>query len=333
MSRLQLLLGRLGTGRGDGGGRRLAGRGVDRGDGRSRRSTLRGTDRCDRGGGRSAGGSARRDLTGSLGGSSRCVLASLAGRARGAGSRRGGDRRERRCAGRNRHKAGAGAVGGRAEGSLRLLGSEAKLVQGVVVVVTETGVRVVGGLGVVVAGGRGGGAVSAGSLVLDIGTCKTSGVLAGKSGELVTLATLGNGNAVLVEPLLDLAVRPALKELVREALLGVRGLLGGRVVLLVGFLSSNVGVTTDGGDERVTVAGLGNRDATLVAPGLQIRVRPLSVEPVAGVGGGLAGLVRSGLVVGADGGEKRVASARARVGDSVVVAERLELRLGPAGGC
>lgn len=157
-------------------------------------------------------------------------------------------------------------------------------------------------------------------------------MLAGKSGELVALATLGNRDAVLVEPLLDLAVRPALEKLVREALLCVRSLLGGGVVLLVGFLSSNVRVTTDGGNERVAVAGLRNGNATLVAPGLQVRVGPLSVEPVTRVGGGLAGLVRSGLVVGADSGEERVASARARIGDSVVVAERLELRVGPAGG-
>jgi hypothetical protein len=158
-------------------------------------------------------------------------------------------------------------------------------------------------------------------------------VLACESGELVAFAALGNGDAVLVEPLLDLAVRPAVEKLVGEALLGVGSLLGGGVVLLVGFLSSNVRVTTDGGDERVTVAGLRDRDATLVAPGLQVRVRPLRVEPVARVSSGLAGLVRSGLVVGADSGEKRVASARARVGDAVVVAERLELGVGPAGGC
>jgi hypothetical protein len=158
-------------------------------------------------------------------------------------------------------------------------------------------------------------------------------VLAGESSELVTLAALRNGDAVLVEPLLDLAVRPTLEELVGKALLGVGSLLGSGVVLLVGFLRSNVRVTTDGSNERVAVAGLRNRNAALVAPGLQVRVRPLRVEPVAWVGGGLAGLVRSGLVVGADGGEKRVASARARVGNTVVVAESLELRVGPTGEC
>ena len=97
-------------------------------------------------------------------------------------------------------------------------------------------------------------------------------MLAGQSGELVALAALGNGDAVLVEPLLDLAIRPALKKLVGKALLGIGSLLRIRVVLLVGFLSSNVRVTTDRGNESVTVAGLGNGNATLVAPGLQVRI-------------------------------------------------------------
>ena len=158
-------------------------------------------------------------------------------------------------------------------------------------------------------------------------------MLACQSGELVTLAALGNGDAVLVEPLLDLAVRPALEKLVGKALLGVGSLLGGGVVLLVGPLSSNVRVTTDGGDERVAVAGLRDGDATLVAPSLQVRVGPLSVEPLARVGSGLAGLVCHGLVVGAGSREQRVASAGLGVGDTVVVKERLELRISPAKFC
>jgi hypothetical protein len=158
-------------------------------------------------------------------------------------------------------------------------------------------------------------------------------VLASKSGELVALATLGNGDAVLVEPLLDLAVRPALEKLIGKALGCGRCLLGGGVVPLVGFLSSNVRVATDGGDEGVAVAGLGNGDTTLITPGLQVRVRPLSVEPLAGVGSGLAGLVCGRLVVGADSGEERVASARLGVGNAVVVKERLELRRSPAVMC
>lgn len=158
-------------------------------------------------------------------------------------------------------------------------------------------------------------------------------MLTGKSGELVALATLGNGDAVLVEPLLDLAVRPAVEELVGKALLCVLCLVGGGVVLAVGFLSSNVRVTTNGGNEGVTVAGLRDGDTALVEPGLQVRVRPLRVEPVTRVRGGLAGLVCRRLVVGANSGEKRVASAGLGVGDAVVVKESLELRVGPTGGC
>ena len=158
-------------------------------------------------------------------------------------------------------------------------------------------------------------------------------MLASESSKLVALTTLRNGNAVLVEPLLDLAVRPAVEKLVGKALLGRGGLLGGGVVLLVGLLSSNVRVTTDGGNERVAVAGLRDGNATLVAPSLQVRVGPLSVEPLARVGGGLAGLVCHGLVVGAGSREQRVASAGLGVGDAVVVKERLELRISPARKC
>lgn len=289
-----------------------------------------GSDGGSRGGaGRSAGG----DLAGSLGGGSRSVLAGLAGRARGAGGGGGGNGGERRSAGRSSDEAGASLDGGRAERRLGLGGSEAELVQGVVVVVTEARVGVVGGLGEIVAGRRGGSTVCAGSLVLSVGACEAGRVLAGKSSELVALATLGNGDAVLVEPLLDLAVRPAVEELVGKALLGVLGLVGGGVVLAVGFLSSNVRVTTDGGNEGVAVAGLRDGDTALIEPGLQVRVRPLRVEPVAGVSGGLAGLVCRGLVVGADGGEERVASAGLGVGNAVVVKESLELRVGPTSGC
>lgn len=289
-----------------------------------------GSDRRSRGcAGRCAGG----DLAGSLGGGGRGVLAGLAGRAGGTGSRLGGNGGKRRGAGRSSGKARAGLDRSGAQGSLGLLGSEAELVQGVVVVVAEAGVRVVGGLGEVVTGRRGGGAVSAGSLVLGVGACEAGGVLASKSSKLVALAALRNGNTVLVEPLLDLAVRPAVEELVGKALLSVLGLVGSRVVLLVGFLSGNVRVTTDGGNERVAVASLRDGNAALITPGLQVRVGPLRVEPVTRVSGGLTGLVCRGLVVGANSGEERVAGARAGVGDAVVVAESLELRFGPAGEC
>lgn len=128
-------------------------------------------------------------------------------------------------------------------------------------------------------------------------------MLAGESGELVALATLGDGDAVLVQPLLDLAVRPAVEELVGEALLGSGGLRRDGVVTLVGFLGGNVRVTADRGDELVAAAGLRGRNAALVEPGLQVRIGPLGVEPVTRIAGGLTGLVRRRLVVGAGGVE------------------------------
>ena len=315
--------------------------GAGRGNRRSGRRARGGADGCNGRGRGSAGGCTGRNLASSLGSSGRSVLSSLASRAGSAGSRLGGNGSERRSVGRGgdgagrgdrggRDSAGAGTDRGRAERSLSLLGSEAELVQSVVVVVAETSIGVVSSLSVVVAGRRGGSTVSAGSLVLNVVARKTGRVLASESSKLVALATLGNGDAVLVEPLLDLAVRPAVEKLVGKALLSRGGLLGGGVVLLVGLLSSNVRVTTDGSDQRVTVAGLGNGNATLIAPGLQVRVGPLGVEPLAGVGGGLAGLVCHGLVVGAGSREQRVASAGLGVGNAVVVEEGLELRLSPA---
>ena len=327
---LQLLLGARGS-------RAGAGRG-NRGSGRRARG---GADGCNGRGRGGAGGCTGRDLASSLGGSGRSVLSSLASRAGSTGSRLGCNGSERGGVGRGRDGAGRGDRGGRdstgastgrgrAERGLSLLRSEAELVQSVVVVVAETSVGVVSSLSVVVAGRGGGSAVSAGSLVLDVVARKTSRVLASESSKLVTLATLGNGDAVLVEPLLDLAVRPAVKKLVGKALLSRGGLLGGRIVPLVGLLSSDVRVATDGSDERVTVAGLRDGNTTLIAPSLQVRVGPLSVEPRARVGSGLAGLVCHGLVVGADSREQRVTSARLGVGDAVVVEEGLELRLSPA---
>lgn len=71
-------------------------------------------------------------------------------------------------------------------------------------------------------------------------------------------------------------------------------------------------------------------DAALVEPGLQVRLRPRGVKPVARIAESLAGLVRNGLIVRADGLEERVASARSGVRNAMVVKEGLELRLGPS---
>ena len=87
------------------------------------------------------------------------------------------------------------------------------------------------------------------------------------------------------------------------------------------------------GDELVAGAWLWDGHTALVEPGLEVRVRPRVVEPVAGVGGSLASLLRDFVVVGARSGEKRVASARVGVGNVVLVEKGLELRLGPAVIC
>lgn len=296
---LQLLLSGLGTSRGAGGSRL------------GRR--------------RSVGG----DLPGGRSSSSGTVLTSLASRAGSTRSRLGSKGSEGRSAGRGRDGARTGLNRGRAERCLGLLRSETELVQGVVVVVAEAAVSIVGSLGIVVTGRRGGSSVSVGSLVLGISACDTSRVLASESDELVALASLRNRDAVLVEPLLNLAVRPALEELVRKALLSGSSLVRSRVVAPVGLLGGDVGVAADGSNELVTRVGLRSGDSALIEPCLQVRGGPLRVEPVTGVGNGLAGLVCRRLVVGADSVEERVASAGARVGNAVVVEECLELRLGP----
>lgn len=156
-------------------------------------------------------------------------------------------------------------------------------------------------------------------------------MLAGQRDELVTLTALGDLEAVLVGPLLDLAVAPALQQGVAQGSLSSAGRLRGRCVLGGGAVRGDLSVAADAGDELVAVAGLWDRDAALIEPGLEVRVRPGLVEPVAGVAGGLADLGGDGLVVGAGGGQERVASARRWVRDVVVVEESLELGLGPAG--
>jgi hypothetical protein len=79
----------------------------------------------------------------------------------------------------------------------------------------------------------------------------------------VTVVGLGNVVAALVEPSLEVRVRPGSVEPVTGVVGGLLGLLGGGLV-----------VVTDGGKKRVTLAGLGNRDAVLVGEGLKLRIRP-----------------------------------------------------------
>lgn len=83
----------------------------------------------------------------------------------------------------------------------------------------EATVGVAGGLGIVVAGRRGGSTVRGLSLALCIVARELSRVLAGESDELVAFAALRNLDAILVGPLLDLAVAPAIEKLVAQGLL------------------------------------------------------------------------------------------------------------------
>jgi hypothetical protein len=155
-------------------------------------------------------------------------------------------------------------------------------------------------------------------------------VFAGKSKELVALGTLGNLDTVAVSPLLDLAVGPRVEKSVAKARLSGGG---GRRDLSVGALGVQAGETrlaAEAGNERVAGGGLGNVVATLIEPSLDVRVRPRRVEPVTGVGGGLAKLVGGGLVVLADGLEERVTLAGLGNGNAVLVGESLELRVGPS---
>jgi hypothetical protein len=156
-------------------------------------------------------------------------------------------------------------------------------------------------------------------------------VLASESDELVALATLRDLDSVLVGPLLDLAVTPAVQEGITEGSLGGLSSGGGGVVLGSGAVRSDLSVAADRRDQLVASAGLRHGNAALIEPGLEVGVRPGLVEPVTRVGSGLAGLVGNGLVVGAGSLEERVAAARGWVGDVVVVEESLELRLSPAG--
>lgn len=159
-------------------------------------------------------------------------------------------------------------------------------------------------------------------------------MLAGQGNHLVALATLWDLEAVLVGPLLDLAVAPALQQSVAQRSLSRSSRLGGGSVLVSGGVGADLAVAAHARDELVAGAGLWGGDATLVEPLLEVRVGPGLVEPVAGIAGGLANLVGDGLVVGAGGLQKRVASAWRWVRDAMVVEEGLQLRLSPAGkGC
>lgn len=193
--------------------------------------------------------------------------------------------------------------------------------------------KAVGGLGSSAVDVGSGSAVGRGSSGGCGVTIKTSTVLAGKSDQLVTLGALGNLDAVLVGPLLDLRVRPRVQKGIAQTLLSSGGGSRGLGVNTLGVLAREAGLAAEVGDERVTGRGLRDVVATLIEPRLEVRVGPGSVKPVTGVVGGLRSLLGDRLVVLANGLQKRVALAGLRDGNAVLVSEGLQLRLGPAITC
>ena len=125
-------------------------------------------------------------------------------------------------------------------------------------------------------------------------------MLAGKSDQLVTLGALGNLDAVLVGPLLDLGVGPRLEKSIAQALLSGSGGSRGLGVNTLSVLAREAGLAAEVGDERVTGRGLRDVIATLIEPSLEVRVGPGSVKPVTGVVGSLRSLLGDGLIVLAD---------------------------------
>lgn len=96
----------------------------------------------------------------------------------------------------------------------------------------------------------------------------TLGVQTGKTGlaadagnERIAGRWLGNGVAALIEPSLEVRVRPRLVKPVTGVVGSLLGLLGGGLV-----------VVADSGEERIALAGLGNGDALLVGESLKLGV-------------------------------------------------------------
>lgn len=262
---------------------------------------------------------------GQAGGRGGCGVASVLGQAGGGlGSRNAGGRRVARSR-------GAGDGGDGAQAGLGIIRSETDLVESEVVVVAKATVGRVGLLSKPVAGAGSGGTVSGGSRGSGVASSSLSGVLAGESNELVTLAALWDLEAVLVGPLLDLAVRPALQKSVTQRSLSGSSRLGGSSVFGSSGIRANLAIAAHAGDELVAVGWLRGWDAALIEPLLEVGVGPRLVEPVTWVGSGLANLVRDGLVVRSSSVQERIAVARRRVRNAVVVEERLQLGLGPSG--
>lgn len=139
-------------------------------------------------------------------------------------------------------------------------------------------------------------------------------------------------DCVLVTELLQLRLAPGIDDLVGERGVSGVGACGSGVLLV---LQSEVGearVATNRGNQLVTlqiskrqsktsqisfkgfpyVRDLRGRDTIGIQPFLEVRLGPGVVEPVTRVRGGLAHLLRYGLVVGADLLENSVTSAGLR---------------------
>jgi hypothetical protein len=100
---------------------------------------------------------------------------------------------------------------------------------------------------------------------LSVQASETS-IAADGSNKLVTGRGLRGRVTTLVQPRLEIRVGPGLVEPVTGVGSVLRGLVGDRLVVLAGSL-----------EERVTVAGLGNRKAVLISKGLELRVGPTRV--------------------------------------------------------
>ena len=195
--------------------------------------------------------------------------------------------------------------------------------------ITPRGHNIVGnGAGSIDNGGRGGG-VSAGNTSSSSSvhgsnrggegiTSKLSLVLTSEGEELIAFAILRVVNAVLVQPLLQLAIRPSLE-----------GLLSDLVPCILPLERSLTGVAADGSNKLITVVPLRNRVAVLITPLLQIASRPLGIDPVTRVLGSLTSLGGNSLIVATSSGEKSITVPRLRARDVVIVKKRLELRSSP----
>lgn len=89
-------------------------------------------------------------------------------------------------------------------------------------------------------------------------------MLAGEGEELIALGALGNLDAVLVGPLLDLAVRPGVDQCVAKAFLSSRSRARGSGVDRLSVQASETRVAADGSDKLVTGRWLGCRVTTLI---------------------------------------------------------------------